>query len=62
MSGILTAAALGTAGVKIYKYDTSYLARYNDPGDGAEFESDGAPSTGEIFNWQAHGVRCFHVD
>jgi len=54
-SGIMTAAAVGSAGVKIYKYDSSFPDRRDTPGNGTEFESDGGPSTGEVLNWQAMG-------
>lgn len=54
-SGMMTAAAVGTAGVKIYKFDSSFLERRDTRGNGTEFESDGGPSTGEVLNWQAMG-------
>ncbi len=58
VSGIMTAAAAGTAGVKVYKFDESFLARSNDTGTGIEVESDGGPSTGEILNWRAMGFAA----
>ena len=58
VSGVMAAAAVGTAGVKVYKYDDTFLTRFNDPGDGAELESDGGPATGEVLNWQAMGFAA----
>lgn len=55
VSGIMTAAAAGSAGVKLYKFDTSYTARRDNIGNGSEFESDAGPDTGETLNWQAMG-------
>ena len=54
-SGIMTAAALGSAGVKLYKFDTNFVQRRDSVTNGADFESDAGPSTGEIMNWQAMG-------
>lgn len=55
VSGIMSAAAVGSAGVKLYKFDTAFTDRRDSLGNGAEFESDGGPNTGEVLNWQAMG-------
>ena len=57
-SGILTAAAAGNAGVKVYKYDNTYAERRDNRGDGSEYESDGGPATGEVLNWQSMGYAA----
>ncbi len=55
VSGIMSSAAVGSAGVKLYKFDTAFADRRDSFGNGAEFESDAGPSTGETLNWQAMG-------
>jgi hypothetical protein len=54
-SGIMTAAAVGSAGVKLYKFDNSFAQRRDSVMNGADFESDAGPTTGEVLNWQAMG-------
>ena len=57
-SGIIVAAAAGAAGVKLYKFDTTFTQRRDNTGDGTEFESDAGPTTGEVLSWQAMGYAA----
>jgi len=55
VSGIFTAAAAGTAGVKLYRFDTDASDRTRNAGNGSGFEAGASPASGETRNWQAMG-------
>ncbi len=58
---MVTAAAAGAAGIKIYKYDVDYSSRNADRGTGSEYDLGGSPTTGAVWNWQAMGYAAATV-